>query len=135
MAVRLKQHEAGGLAIARWLAERPEVAAVLHPALPSCPGHDLFLRDFKGSSGLFSFALKGGNEAGRTAFIDALRLFGIGFSWGGFESLAVPADPKRTLGVPDHGGALVRLHIGLEDPRDLIADLDQAFAAFRAVSG
>ena len=135
MAVRLKQHEAGGLAIARWLAERPEVAAVLHPALPSCPGHDLFLRDFKGSSGLFSFALKGGNEAGRTAFIDALRLFGIGFSWGGFESLAVPADPKRALGVPDHGGALVRLHIGLEDPGDLIADLDQAFAAFRAVSG
>ena len=135
MAVRLKQHEAGGLAIARWLAERPEVAAVLHPALPSCPGHDLFARDFKGSSGLFSFALKGGNEAGRTAFIDALRLFGIGFSWGGFESLAVPADPKRALGVPDHGGALVRLHIGLEDPGDLIADLDQAFAAFRAVSG
>jgi cystathionine beta-lyase len=135
MAVRLKQHEAGGLAVARWLAERPEVAAVLHPALPSCPGHDLFLRDFKGSSGLFSFALKGGNEASRTAFIDALRLFGIGFSWGGFESLAVPADPKRALGVPDHGGALVRLHIGLEDPGDLIADLDQAFAAFRAVSG
>ena len=135
MAVRLKQHEAGGLAIARWLAERPEVAAVLHPALPSCPGHDLFARDFKGSSGLFSFALKGGNEASRAAFIDALRLFGIGFSWGGFESLAVPADPKRALGVPDHGGALVRLHIGLEDPGDLIADLDQAFAAFRAVSG
>ena len=132
MAVRLKQHEAGALEIARWLAQRPEVATVLHPALPSCPGHEFFVRDFKGSSGLFAFALKGGTEASRAAFIDALRLFGIGFSWGGFESLAVTADPRRVLGVPDHGGALVRLHIGIEDPVDLIADLDQAFAAFRA---
>ena len=135
MAVRLKQHEASALNIARWLDDRPEVATVLHPALPDCPGHGHFVRDFKGSSGLFSFALEGGSEVSRAAFIDALRLFGIGFSWGGFESLAVPADPKRALGVPDHGGALVRLHIGLEDPADLIADLDQAFAAFRAVSG
>jgi len=132
MAVRLKQHEAGALEIARWLAQRPEVATILHPALPSCPGHEFFIRDFKGSSGLFAFALKGGTEASRAAFIDALRLFGIGFSWGGFESLAVTADPRRALGVPDHGGALVRLHIGIEDPADLIADLDQAFAAFRA---
>lgn len=135
MAVRLKQHEAGALKIARWLDDRSEVATVLHPALPGCPGHDHFVRDFKGSSGLFSFALKDGDEASRAAFVDALRLFGIGFSWGGYESLAVPADPKRALGVPDHGGALVRLHIGLEDPDDLIADLDQAFAAFRAVAG
>ncbi|MBW8841347.1 MAG: cystathionine beta-lyase [Sphingomonadales bacterium] len=135
MAVRLKQHEAGALEIARWLAQRPEVATVLHPALPSCPGHEFFVRDFKGSSGLFAFALKLGSEASRAAFIDALRLFGIGFSWGGFESLAVTADPRRVLGVPDHGGALVRLHIGIEDPSDLIADLDQAFAAFRAAQG
>jgi cystathionine beta-lyase len=135
MAVRLKQHEAGALEIARWLAQRPEVATVLHPALPSCPGHEFFVRDFKGSSGLFAFALKQGSEASRAAFIDALRLFGIGFSWGGFESLAVTADPRRVLGVPDHGGALVRLHIGIEDPSDLIADLDQAFAAFRAAQG
>jgi len=135
MAVRLRQHEASGLAVARWLADRPEVAAVLHPALPGCPGHEYFVRDFKGSSGLFSFALKHADEAARTAFIDALRLFGIGYSWGGFESLALPADPRRALGVPDHGGPLVRLHIGLEDADDLIADLDRGFAAFRAARG
>lgn len=135
MAVRLKQHEASALKIAHWLAARPEVATVLHPALPSCPGHEYFIRDFKGSSGLFSFALKHGDEASRAAFIDALRLFGIGYSWGGFESLAIPADPKRALGVPDHGGALVRLQIGLEDVDDLIADLDQGLAAFRAARG
>jgi cystathionine beta-lyase len=134
MAVRLKQHEASALKIAHWLKERSEVAKVLHPALPDCPGHEFFARDFNGSSGLFSFALKDGNEASRTAFIDALRLFGIGFSWGGYESLVIPADPRRALGVPDYGGVLVRLHIGLEDPDDLIADLDQAFAAFHAVS-
>lgn len=135
MAVRLKQHDASGLEIARWLAARPEVATVLHPALPSCPGHEFFVRDFKGASGLFSFALRDADEASRAAFIDALRLFGIGYSWGGFESLALPVDPKRALGVRDDGGALVRLHIGLEDVGDLIADLDQAFAAFRAARG
>src|SRR3569623_149666 len=133
MAVRLKQHETGALKVARWLADRPEVATVLHPALPSCPGHDFFIRDFNGSSGLFAFALKDGDEASRAALIDALRLFGIGYSWGGYESLALPVDPKRALGVPDHGGPFVRLHIGLEDPQDLIADLDQAFAAFARV--
>ncbi len=135
MAVRLKQHEASALQIAHWLAERPEVATVLHPALPSCPGHEYFVRDFKGSSGLFSFALRSADEASRAVFVDALRLFGIGFSWGGYESLVVPADPRRVLGVPDHGGALVRLQVGLEDPGDLIADLDQAFAAYRAARG
>ena len=135
MAVRLQQHEASALTVARWLAERPEVATVLHPALPTCPGHECFARDFKGSSGLFAFALQGGDEVSRAAFIDALRLFGIGYSWGGFESLALPVDPKRALGVPDHGGPLVRLHIGLEDVDDLIADLDQGFAAFRAARG
>lgn len=135
MAVRLKQHEASALEVARWLAARPEVATVLHPALPSCPGHEFFVRDFKGSSGLFAFALKDGSEASRAAFIDALRLFGIGYSWGGFESLAIPADPHRALGVPDHGGPLVRLQIGLEDVGDLIADLDQGLAAFRAARG
>ncbi|MGN6819811.1 MAG: cystathionine beta-lyase [Sphingomonas sp.] len=135
MAVRLKQHETAALEIARWLERRPEVATVLHPALPSCPGHEFFVRDFKGASGLFSFALRNGDETSRAAFIDALRLFGIGFSWGGYESLAVTADPRRVLGVPDHGGALVRLHIGLEDTSDLIADLEQALAAFRAARG
>jgi len=135
LAVRLKQHEASALTIARWLAELPEVTTVLHPALPSCPGHEHFVRDFKGASGLFSFALKGADEASRAAFIDALRLFGIGYSWGGFESLALPVDPRRALGATDHGGPLVRLHIGLEDVDDLIADLDQGFAAFRAARG
>jgi cystathionine beta-lyase len=135
MAVRLKQHGTAAREIAHWLAARPEVATVLHPALPGCPGHKFFMRDFKGASGLFAFALKGGDEASRAAFIDTLRLFGIGYSWGGFESLALPVDPKRALGVPDHGGPLVRLHIGLEDIDDLIADLDRGFAAFRAARG
>ena len=130
MAVRLAQHQASALQIAHWLKTRPEVGAVLHPALPDCPGHDLFVRDFAGSSGLFSFVLKGGAEASRAAFIDALDLFGIGFSWGGFESLAVPADPVRSATTPDFGGAIVRLHIGLEHPDDLIADLERGFAAF-----
>ncbi|MGN6268686.1 MAG: cystathionine beta-lyase [Sphingomonas sp.] len=129
MGVRLAQHQASALEIARWLKQRPEVGAVLHPALPDCPGHHLFERDFAGSSGLFSFVLKGADEAARATFIDTLGLFGIGFSWGGFESLAVPADPHRALGMPDWGGALVRLHIGLEDPADLIADLERGFAA------
>jgi cystathionine beta-lyase len=130
MGVRLAQHQASALQVARWLSERAEVARVLHPALPSCPGHDLFVRDFDGASGLFSFVLANGDEASRAAFIDALDLFGIGFSWGGYESLAVPADPARALGHNDTPGAIVRLHIGLEDPADLIADLDRGFAAF-----
>ncbi|MGN6374601.1 MAG: cystathionine beta-lyase [Sphingomonas sp.] len=131
MGVRLAQHQKSALEVAHWLADRPEVAAVLHPALPDCPGHALFERDFAGASGLFSFVLEGTDEAGRAAFIDALSLFGIGFSWGGYESLAVPADPVRSTGARDGRGKLVRLHIGLEDPADLIADLDGGFAALR----
>ncbi|WP_230628754.1 cystathionine beta-lyase [Sphingomonas sp. Leaf37] len=134
MAVRLAQHQRSALEIARWLEGRPEVAQVLHPALPSCPGHDVWARDFKGSSGLFSFVLNGGDEAARAALIDRLDLFGIGYSWGGFESLAIPADPARirTAAPRDYAGPLVRLQIGLEDTADLIADLDQGLAAFRA---
>ncbi|SFP89303.1 cystathionine beta-lyase [Sphingomonas rubra] len=134
MAVRLRQHGESALAIARWLADRPEVATVLHPALPSCPGHDVFARDFLGSSGLFSFALAGGGERERAAFIDALDLFGIGYSWGGYESLVVPVDANRHRGVgaPPPPTPTVRLQIGLEDPEDLLADLDTAFAAWRA---
>jgi len=131
MAIRLRQHEESALAIARWLAVRPEVATVLHPALPSCPGHETFVRDFSGASGLFSFALASGGEAERAAFIDALALFGIGFSWGGYESLAIPADPGRGRDA-DWPQRLVRLQIGLEDVDDLIADLERAFAAWRA---
>jgi len=130
MAIRLRQHEESALAIARWLAVRPEVATVLHPALPSCPGHETFVRDFSGASGLFSFALASGGEAERAAFIDALGLFGIGFSWGGYESLAIPADPGRGRDA-DWPQRLVRLQIGLEDVDDLIDDLERAFAAWR----
>ncbi len=136
MAIRLDHHQRSALEIARWLQDRPEVAQVLHPALPSCPGHDIWARDFKGSSGLFAFALNGGDEAARAALIDRLDLFGIGYSWGGFESLAIPADPARirTAAPRDYAGPLVRLQIGLEDTADLIADLERGLAAFRALA-
>lgn len=125
MGVRLRQHEASALRIARWLKEQPQVAAVLHPALPDCPGHDAWARDFKGSSGLFSFVLKGGGDPERTHFIEALELFGVGYSWGGYESLVVPVDPERirTATRWKAEGPLVRLQIGLEDTDDLIEDL------------
>ncbi len=137
MAVRLKQHEASALRIAHWLAEQPDVAEVRHPALPSCPGHDVWRRDFAGSSGLFSFALAGGDERARAALIDSLGHFGIGYSWGGFESLALPVDPHRyrSATTPDFAGPLVRLQIGLEDPDDLIADLARGLDAFRRARG
>jgi cystathionine beta-lyase len=125
MAVRLKQHEESALKVARWLKEQRQVGLVLHPALPDCPGHEHWKRDFKGSSGLFSFELKGGDAAARAALVEALELFGIGFSWGGYESLAIPVDPYRTVSKPPAPN-LVRLHIGLEDPDDLIADLAAA---------
>jgi cystathionine beta-lyase len=134
MGVRLAQHQASALKIARWLAEQPQVARVLHPALPGCPGHELWTRDFTGASGLFSIVLDGGNDAARAALIDGLELFGIGFSWGGFESLVIPADPQRMrTAVPwSAEGPLVRLHIGLEDPDDLIADLAGGLERFAA---
>jgi len=123
MEVRLKKHEESALKIAEWLKGRSEVGRMLHPAFPDCPGHEFWKRDFKGSSGLFTFELKGD----RTAFVDSLELFGIGYSWGGYESLVLPVDPYRTLTEPPAAN-LVRLHIGLEDPEDLIADLEKAFA-------
>jgi cysteine-S-conjugate beta-lyase len=122
MAVRLKQHEESALKVAHWLKAQPQVGLVLHPALPDCPGHEYWKRDFKGSSGLFSFELVGANDAARDAFVDRLKLFGIGYSWGGYESLAIPVDPYRTVSKPPAPN-LVRLHIGLEDPEDLIKDL------------
>ncbi|HEX8387931.1 MAG TPA: cystathionine beta-lyase [Sphingomonas sp.] len=133
MAIRLKQHETSALRIAEWLETRPEVADVLHPALPSCPGHDLWRRDFTGASGLFSFTLADGTDAARAALIDGLELFGIGYSWGGFESLALPVDPHRHRSVVKRpqAGPMVRLQIGLEDAGDLIADLERGFARFR----
>jgi cystathionine beta-lyase len=130
MGVRLRQHEASALRIARWLGEQPQVAAVLHPALPDCPGHRHWARDFKGSSGLFSFVLRGGGDSERTRFIEKLELFGLGYSWGGYESLVVPADPERlrTATGWKAEGPLVRLQIGLEDAEDLIEDLAAALA-------
>jgi cysteine-S-conjugate beta-lyase len=130
MAVRLRRHEESALKVARWLKAQPQVAAVLHPALADCPGHEYWARDFKGATGLFSFTLRGGGDAERTRLIEALELFGIGYSWGGFESLAVASDPERIRTVTrwQAEGPLVRLHIGLEDPDDLIEDLAQALA-------
>jgi cystathionine beta-lyase len=126
MAVRLRQHEANALQVAGWLREQPQVAQLLHPGFESCPGHELWKRDFRGSSGLFSIVLADGLDGG--ALVDALTLFGIGFSWGGFESLALPAHPQRSAAAPA-AREIVRLHIGLEDPDDLIADLRRGFGA------
>jgi cystathionine beta-lyase len=128
MALRLGQHEDGALKVAQWLKQQPQVGLVLHPALPDCPGHEYWKRDFTGSTGLFAFELKGADETARAAFVDALELFGIGYSWGGFESLALPVNPVRTVSRPP-APSLVRLHIGLEDADDLIEDLAHAFAA------
>lgn len=132
MGVRLAQHQESALKVARWLAGQPQVARVIHPALPGCPGHESWQRDFDGASGLFAFVLNGGDEAARTTLIDSLRLFGIGFSWGGFESLAIPTDPAPLRSVVPWvaEGPMVRVHIGLEDPDDLIADLAAGLARF-----
>ena len=125
MAVRLRHHQESALQIAKWLETQPEVARVLHPALPSCPGHEHWKRDFDGASGLFSFVLKGGDASHSAALIDDLELFGIGYSWGGFESLAIPVEPGRLRTVTNWKavGPTIRLQIGLEDSDDLIADL------------
>lgn len=129
--VRMQRQGENGLAVANWLADRAEVGRVLHPALRGDPGHAIWSRDFSGTSGLFGFTLKGADEAARTRFIDSLTHFGIGFSWGGYESLVVPGDPQsiRTAVAWTDPHPLVRLSIGLEDPADLIADLERGFAA------
>lgn len=132
--VRMERHQASAVRIAHWLAEQREVARVLHPALPGCPGHEAWKRDFKGSSGLFSFVLNGGDEASRAALIDGLVHFGIGYSWGGYESLALPVDPQkyRTATRWEAEGPVVRLQIGLEDVDDLIEDLRAGLDRFAA---
>ena len=127
LAVRLSAIEASALTIARWLYARPEVDVVLHPALPSCPGHEFWKRDFVGSSGVFSIVFKPGPTQQQVyAFIDALKLFRVGYSWGGVASLAVAYDIGRIPGRPAYDHRIVRLNIGLEATEDLIADLEQA---------
>jgi len=128
LGVRLRQHQASATRVARWLQTRPEVSRVLYPALESDPGHAVWRRDYSGASGLLGAVLKGVDARGAAAFLDGLQLFGLGYSWGGFESLAIPCEPSRhRTAVPwTAEGALVRLHIGLEDPDDLIADLAQS---------
>jgi len=130
LAVRLGAIESSALTIARWLHQRREIEAVLHPALPSCPGHEFWKRDFLGSSGVFSIVFKPGPSQQQIhAFVDALKLFHIGYSWGGVASLAVAYDIGRIPGRPPYEHRIVRLNIGLESTGDLIADLDQALAA------
>lgn len=133
LAVRLPRHQENGLKVARWLQQRPEVSRVLHPALPDDPGHAIWKRDFTGACGLFGLVLKPCSQRAVHAFLDELKLFGLGFSWGGYESLAIHCDPQlkdRTVPV-NLEGPLLRLHIGLEAVEDLTADLDRAFEALR----
>jgi cysteine-S-conjugate beta-lyase len=127
LAVRLRHHEASALRVAEWLARRPEVARVLHPALPEDPGHAIWKRDFRGSSSLFGVLLRAGSERAVSAMVDGLRLFKIGASFGGFESLIVPMRPERTARPWREPGFLLRLHVGLETVEDLIADLEGGF--------
>lgn len=136
MALRLKEHERQALDMAHWLAARPEVHTVLHPALESHPGHAIWKRDFSGSSGLFSVILQPASQKALAAFLDNLSLFGMGYSWGGFESLVVPFDCRtyRTATQWTPAGPGLRFHIGLEDLDDLKADLDAGFARLRAAN-
>jgi cystathionine beta-lyase len=134
LAVRLAQHHRSALEMARWLATRPEVVRVLHPALESDPGHAIWKRDFTGASGLFSIVLKPAPQKAVDALLDAVTLFGMGFSWGGFESLVIPFDcaPYRSATKWAPGGPTLRLHIGLENVEDLKSDLERGFEAFNA---
>jgi cysteine-S-conjugate beta-lyase len=135
LAVRLSAIEASALSIAKWLASRPEIERVLHPALESCPGHEFWKRDFLGSSGVFSFVFKPGPTQEQVyAFVDALKLFRMGYSWGGVASLAVAYHIGRMPGRPAYDHRIVRLNIGLEATSDLIADLEQALVKISGLS-
>ena len=137
LGVRLARHFQSGLRVARWLEQRPEVLRVMHPALESDPGHNIWKRDFTGACGLFSIVLKPTSEKSVHAFLNELALFGLGYSWGGFESLAILFDctEYRTATKWAPGGPALRFHIGLEDPDDLIADLERGFGALAAAEG
>ena len=136
--VRLRQHAESSLKVAKWLETRPEVDHVRHPALESCPGHEFFKRDFTGGNGLFSFVLKNTNTQATTALLDGMKHFSMGYSWGGFESLILANEPSsfnslRTVANPNFDGTLIRVHIGLEDVDDLIADLEAGLDRYSAL--
>jgi len=134
MAIRLARHQETALKLARSLNERPEIVRVIHPALECDPGHAIWKRDFKGASGLFGVVLKPVSRGALAAFFDGLVLFGRGYSWGGYESLIVPAHIRRTAKEFSAEGPVLRIHAGLENPDDLLAELDSAFARLRAHS-
>lgn len=137
LPVRLRQHQESGLALASWLSQRPEVARVFHPALPQDPGHALWRRDFTGACGLFALELRPCSEQAVKAFIDGLDHFGLGYSWGGFESLIIPTTGKikRTVRPWRTEGPTLRVHTGLEDLSDLIADLERGFERLSSIAG
>lgn len=134
LATRLERHQRSALVVAEWLAGRPEVERVLYPALPDDPGHALWRRDFNGASGLFGFVLKPTGRPALAALLDHLELFGMGYSWGGYESLLLPTDPRplRTARPWSEAGQLMRIHVGLEHTDDLVADLDAGFRRMAA---
>jgi cystathionine beta-lyase len=136
LATRLERHHRSGLVVAEWLRARPEVERVMHPALPDDPGHALWKRDFLGSSGLFGFVLRPCSRTQLAAMLDPMELFGMGASWGGYESLLIPTDPAsiRTATSWAPGGQTMRIHVGLEDPADLIGELEAGLRRLAAAA-
>ena len=134
LPLRYREQAVSGLRVAQWLAQQPEVARVLYPPLPGSVGHDLWARDFKGAASLMGFEMKGGTEAAAHAFMHCLKLFGMGYSWGGYESLITYETPQLNQRIhrPEMVGSLLRIHIGLEDPQDLINDLSAGLEAWRS---
>jgi cystathionine beta-lyase len=134
LSVRLARHQETALRVAQWLQGRPEVARVLHPALPDCPGHAIWKRDFTGSNGLLSIVLQEAPKRAVTAMLDGMKLFGMGYSWGGYESLIIPFDPGRARSATrwPGSGPCLRLHCGLEDAGDLVEDLEAGFERLNA---
>ena len=136
LSIRLKRSQETGLKLARWLSDRPEVEQVLHPALPGCPGHEFWKRDFLGASGLFAVVLQPYTRTALASMLDHMQLFGMGFSWGGYESLIVPYDLSGVRTVTHHewfgGYRVLRIYAGLEDPEDLTADLEAGFERLNA---